>query len=136
MIVPELQPPYVAPLLAAHPMRVLQFPKLEGLLNGQALHYPYRKTFQEGFNDPLLSVHTSGTTGKCDNPNILSFGCYLLNLCDEGFPKPRTITLGCAVTMANVYNSPATDGVKHVTSLFLDQFLLSAMPMFHVSIHQ
>lgn len=68
MIVPELQPPYVAPLLAAHPMRVLQFPKLEGLLSGRALHYPYRKTFEEAYHDPLVSLHTSGTTGKCDNP--------------------------------------------------------------------
>ena len=69
MIVPEPQPPYVAPLLAAHPMRVLQFPNLEGLLNGRAFHYPYRKTFEEACHDPLVSVHTSGTTGKCDNPN-------------------------------------------------------------------
>lgn len=72
MIVPELQPPYVAPLLAAHPMRVLQFPNLEALLSGRALHYPYRKTFQEGYNDPLLSIHTSGTTGKDDSPKFSS----------------------------------------------------------------
>lgn len=72
MIVPELQQPYMAPLLAAHPMRLLQFPKLEGLLSGRALHYPYRKTFQEGYNDPLLSIHTSGTTGKYDSPKFPS----------------------------------------------------------------
>ena len=69
MIIPEPQPPYVAPLLDAHPMRVLKFPTLEGLLNGRASHYPYLKTFEEACHDPLVSVHTSGTTGKCDNSN-------------------------------------------------------------------
>lgn len=50
-------------------MRVLQFPALEELLSGQALQYPYRKTFEEAYHDPLVSIHTSGTTGKWDNPN-------------------------------------------------------------------
>lgn len=64
MIVPEPQPPYVAPLLAAYPMRVLQLPTLKGLLSGRALHYPYKKTFEEARHDPLVMLHTSGSTGK------------------------------------------------------------------------
>lgn len=76
MIVPALQPLYVAPLLAAHPMRLLQLPKLEELLNSRALHYPYKKTFHEGYRDPLVSLHTSGTTGKCQFPHLW---LYLLN---------------------------------------------------------
>ena len=70
MIVPEPQPPYVAPLLAAYPVRVLQFPKLEELFRGPAWHYPYTKTFEEACHDPLVSLHTSGTTGKCDDPSL------------------------------------------------------------------
>lgn len=35
--------------------------------------------------------------------------------------------------MANTYNSPSLDGVKYVTTLWLGDFLLSAMPMFHIA---
>lgn len=72
MIVPEPQPPYVAPLLAAHPTRVLQFPNLDGILDGRALNYPYKKTFKEAAcQDHLVSIHTLGSTGKCDNQTPL-----------------------------------------------------------------
>ena len=70
MIVPEIQPPYVASLISAHPMRVIRLPKVETLLNDRALRYPYRKTFEEAFDDPLVTIHTSGSTGKCDNSRI------------------------------------------------------------------
>lgn len=52
-------------------MRVLQFPNLDKILNGRALYYPYKKTFEEAYRDPLVSIHTSGSTGKCDNQNHL-----------------------------------------------------------------
>lgn len=42
--------------------------------------------------------------------------------------------MGCAATMATLYNSPAIDGVKCSTTLYLGEFLLGTMPMFHVSI--
>lgn len=36
--------------------------------------------------------------------------------------------------MATLYSSPAIDGVKCSTTLYLGEFLLGTMPMFHVSI--
>lgn len=67
MIVPEPQPPYIAPLLALNPMRVLRFPSLEVLLNLKVADYPYKKSFEEARYDPMVSLHTSGSTGK---PNL------------------------------------------------------------------
>lgn len=64
MVLPDPHPPCVAPLLKAYPMQILQFPDLEHLLNTETTPYPYTKTFEEAYNDPLLSLHTSGTTGK------------------------------------------------------------------------
>ncbi|MCJ1463036.1 hypothetical protein MMC07_001640 [Pseudocyphellaria aurata] len=95
MIVPEPRPPYVASLLAAYPMRVLQLPNLEGLLNGETLHYPIDR--------------------------------------NAGFPKPRTISLGCAAAMANVYDPPSINGLRPATTLGLDQLLFSTFPMFHAA---
>ncbi len=45
-------------------MRVLQLPDLEDLLNDKATPYPYNKSFEEAYNDPLVSLHTSGSTGR------------------------------------------------------------------------
>lgn len=44
-------------------MRVLDFPSIETLLNGNHSHFPYTKSFQDVRDDPLVSLHTSGSTG-------------------------------------------------------------------------
>lgn len=42
----------------------LQIPTLDDLLASDAVHYPYDKTFNQAQNDPILVVHSSGTTGE------------------------------------------------------------------------
>ena len=64
MVLPDPHPPNVAPLLEAYPMQILQFPDLEHLLNTETKPYPYTKAFEEACNDPVLSLHMLGTTGK------------------------------------------------------------------------
>ncbi|TKA77269.1 hypothetical protein B0A49_03507, partial [Cryomyces minteri] len=58
-------------ILDARAMRSLVVPELEGLLDEEAVpHYAYTKTVQEALNDPLLRLHTSGTTGL---PKAITF---------------------------------------------------------------
>ena len=64
LIIPQPQPPYVAPLLAAYPMRTLQIPSLYEFLNAKAPNYEYKKSFEEARKDLLVALHTSGSTGR------------------------------------------------------------------------
>ena len=64
MILPEIDPPFVAPIISRHPMRILRFPRLESLFDKQVEHYPFTGTLDENGRDPLVSVHTSGSTGN------------------------------------------------------------------------
>lgn len=44
-------------------MRTFVFPELEELLSSQAKPYAYNKSYEEACNDPVVIVHTSGSTG-------------------------------------------------------------------------
>lgn len=60
----EPAPPYVTALLAVHPMRVLQIPGNDELLDGPVVPiYPFEKTFEEARTEPFVTLHTSGSTG-------------------------------------------------------------------------
>ncbi|KAI6277870.1 hypothetical protein MCOR14_004263 [Pyricularia oryzae] len=55
----------IEPLLQARPMRAIQAPTLESLVEpeGQVERYPYSKEFSVGVDEPMFVTHTSGTTG-------------------------------------------------------------------------
>ncbi|KAF2001389.1 transferase family protein [Amniculicola lignicola CBS 123094] len=54
----------VKDVLQKRPMKVLELPLLDELLDGKfAMPFPYTKTFEEAANDPFCFLHTSGTTG-------------------------------------------------------------------------
>ena len=59
------QPPPVTALLASHPMKTLHIPGVAELLDRKHARYAYTKTYEEARDDPFLSIHTSGSTGKC-----------------------------------------------------------------------
>lgn len=67
LILPEPRPPYVEPLLAAYPMRILRIPQLDELLTVESPHYAYQKSFEDARRDLLVSLHTSGSTGEFDH---------------------------------------------------------------------
>lgn len=64
LLVSEPQPPYVKPLLEAHPIRSLTLPAMDELLELAGPSYEYRKSFDEACRDPFLALHTSGSTGE------------------------------------------------------------------------
>ncbi|TVY16316.1 Non-canonical non-ribosomal peptide synthetase FUB8 [Lachnellula arida] len=63
MLTSSPAPPVVNAIVGAHPLKVLEVPSVHDLLHKKYPHYPYNKTFEEAKDDPLLALHTSGTTG-------------------------------------------------------------------------
>ncbi|KAL1800694.1 hypothetical protein ACET3X_001036 [Alternaria dauci] len=63
MLTPEIPLPVVSEVLSKRFMKRLQIPSVEQLLKSTAQPYPYKKTFQEHSKEPLVCLHTSGTTG-------------------------------------------------------------------------
>ena len=50
-----------------------------------------------------------------------------------GLPKPIVWTLGYAAVAANAYLAQGPEDHRSVSQLYRHEFVLSAMPMFHVS---
>ncbi|KAI8623145.1 putative NRPS-like enzyme [Xylariaceae sp. FL1651] len=104
-----LSPPALAILDAVKPGH-LSIPSVGELLRKQHQPYPYYKTFQMARQDPVMIMHTSGTTG---------------------LPKPIIWT---HETAARQYNCVATDPPEGIPSL--DEFyhgkrVISTLPPFH-----
>lgn len=75
--------------------------------------YPYGKAFEEAHNDPLLVIHTSGSTG---------------------LPKPVTLYHGGLATVDKQQTLPPFKGQKAQVTFFRSKSRsFSALPPFHVS---
>ncbi|SMR61318.1 unnamed protein product [Zymoseptoria tritici ST99CH_3D1] len=107
--------PVVAKILVQRPMRVLQLPELDMLMDVESVEpFPYTKTFDEASQDPFCILHTSGTTGV---------------------PKPVVWTHALVGTMDAVRLLPPTQGdggLQPWTSLFeARSSIYSSFPMSH-----
>lgn len=112
MLVPAVRPPVTDTILQAYEMRVCQIPELKDLLDQEHPHYPYDKSFEEARNEPLVALHTSGTTG---------------------LPKPIIWTHDWAASFAaERYLAPPSE-FDSMDGLLLGVRLFSLMPPFHVS---
>ncbi|KAJ9624372.1 hypothetical protein H2204_010825 [Knufia peltigerae] len=63
LVAPNPPPQAVTTIAASHDIAVLEIPSVADLLNQTYPDYPYDKTFDEARKDPLVVLHTSGTTG-------------------------------------------------------------------------
>ncbi|KAM0164035.1 hypothetical protein ACHAPG_000785 [Botrytis cinerea] len=64
LLTTDPKPPTVAPVVQTHDhLQVLSVPSIEELLNSTYEHFPYDKTFESAKREPLVALHTSGTTG-------------------------------------------------------------------------
>ena len=57
------RPPIVSQVLRLQQYRELEVPTIEHILGDNSARYPYEKTFEQAHNEPLVVLHTSGTTG-------------------------------------------------------------------------
>ena len=65
LVMTEPQSPCIPVILRNRKLRMMTLPSLPQLLEvGDVKEYPYERTFAEAKNDPILVLHTSGSTGK------------------------------------------------------------------------
>ena len=112
MLVPTVRPLVTNAILEAYDMRVYQIPELADLIDQDYPLYPYEKTFDGARGEPLVVLHTSGTTG---------------------FPKSIIWTHGWAASFAEERFLAPPSGYDSMDKLMLGVRLFSLMPPFHVS---
>ena len=112
MLVPTVCPPVVHTIRETYGMRMFHIPELVDLLRDQHPYYPYLKTFEQCRQEPLVVVHTSGTTD---------------------LPKPIIWTHDWAASCAEeLYLAPPTS-YDSIVAFALGLRLFSLMPPYHVS---
>jgi acyl-coenzyme A synthetase/AMP-(fatty) acid ligase len=94
------------------PMATFQVPSMEVLLTEHFAHYPYTKTFEEAKSDPLLVLHTSGTTS---------------------LPKPLTFTNEFTGAYAHALELPVEPGMETKEMYFSGNRMFTTMPPFHAA---
>lgn len=114
ILVPAVRPPVVNTILEDYEMRVYQIPEVHDLIDQDHAHYPYEKKFEEARSEPLIVLHTSGTTG---------------------FPKPVIWTHDWAASFAEERYLTPPSGYDSMDGLMQGTRLFSLMPPFHVSGH-
>lgn len=107
--------PVVQRIIVAHPIQVLHSPSLDELLVHTDPRYPYSKTFAEARNEPLLVVHTSGTTAV---------------------PKPIAYSHDFAASQIQNGQLDPPPGYESQVSLCQSNRFFVALPFFHVSLHK
>ena len=112
MLVPEDRLPIIDAILNESKMRILQIPKLDELLEHTHPNYPFHKSFQDAQNEPLVVLHTSGTTG---------------------LPKPIIWTHAWAASFGEQRLLTPPPGFELSDAMLLKTRILSLMPPFHVS---
>ena len=112
MLAPEGRPSVIDAILESYEMRLHQIPTLDELFKGDHSQYPLDKTFEQARDEPLVVLHTSGTTG---------------------FPKPIVWTHDWAASFGRQREFAPPSGFDSSDRLLLGNRLLSLMPPFHVS---
>lgn len=57
--------PLIKPLKELAPSVVFDtVPSFQVMLDSETEHYPYEKSFEEARNDPIVVLHSSGSTGE------------------------------------------------------------------------
>jgi acyl-coenzyme A synthetase/AMP-(fatty) acid ligase len=113
LITPDPTSPLIAGILAAHPLIVLKIPGIHELLDEKSRAYPYTKTFEEAKNEPLVALHTSGSTGM---------------------PKPIVWTHEWAAAYYNMIQLDPPAGYESQDRLFQGNRVFFLFPPFHVGI--
>ena len=113
LLVPEERLPIIDLVLNESEMRTLQTPKLKELLQHTHPEYPFNKNFQDAQNEPLVVLHTSGTTG---------------------LPKPIIWTHAWAASFGEQRQLTPPPGFELSDAMLLRTRILSLMPPFHVNL--
>ena len=110
-----LKPPYspvAASIQQALSPRTIHIPSIFFLLDNDYDHYPYQKNFEAARDEPLIVVHTSGTTST---------------------PKPVTYTHDFAASYTRWIQAEPPSGFENAVCLVQSNRFFVTLPFFHVS---
>lgn len=111
LVAPNPPPQAVTTIVASHDIAVLEIPSVADLLNQVYPEYAYKKSFDEARKDPLVVLHTSGTTG---------------------LPKPIVWTHEFADSWLHWVSLDGPDGFHNQHGLWSPGRLFFLFPPFHV----
>jgi acyl-CoA synthetase (AMP-forming)/AMP-acid ligase II len=105
--------PCVADILKARPLEILTIPSLSELLDLDTVpEYPFERSTYDHRTDPILVLHTSGSTG---------------------IPKPLVYTNEFWSRVMNQCKLASPPGHQNLSSYFMTGKFLMTLPGFHVS---
>ncbi|KAL1871078.1 putative NRPS-like protein biosynthetic cluster [Diaporthe australafricana] len=112
LVTTDPTPPAAQAILEAVKPRRLIIPDIDELLEQTHLLFPYDKSFEEARWDPLVVIHTSGSTG---------------------LPKPLIWTHESAIRHHDcaARDAPDADGVTSIEHLITGKRLMVTVPPFH-----
>ncbi|KAK0375108.1 thioester reductase domain-containing protein [Colletotrichum limetticola] len=104
----------IQPLLEERPMDAIMVSSADAWLSDDEVpHFPYNKTYEEAENDPVVVLHTSGSTG---------------------LPKPIVARVGMMSVADAFHNVPDFMGSENcVKSIMHGTRLFLPMPLFHAA---
>ncbi|KAF9737834.1 hypothetical protein PMIN02_001133 [Paraphaeosphaeria minitans] len=112
LLTPEPAPPATEQIINTHPMKHLHVPSVADLLEKEYPHYAYNKTYAAAHTDPLVVVHTSGSTG---------------------IPKPLIWTHETIARHQNYCALEPPSGFQSIDKLHQGKRMLNAFPPFHAA---
>lgn len=104
----------VQPCLERRPMKAISVPEAEDWLNSDPEPFPYSRTFDDARWDPLVVLHTSGSTG---------------------IPKPIVVRQGSSAVADGQRTLPDHQGCAVLWKYWADnaKIILVPMPLFHAA---
>lgn len=111
-----------------------EVPSLEKMFEDESHQYPYNETFESAKWNPIVVLHSSGSTGTLlsDHDTMKTAKAY------AGIPKPITMTHGTFATIDNDRNMPVIEGRRNVDATIWDfkgdGRFFSPFPPSHVSL--
>ncbi|KAJ5726313.1 NRPS-like enzyme [Penicillium malachiteum] len=115
LLTPMPHPPFRAAILKAlegQSVKCLDMPSLDTLLTNDYPDFPYSKKYPDAVTDPLLIVHTSGSTG---------------------IPKPITWTLESALRHTRMQLLECPEGYKSQDQYNAGKRVFVTLPPFHAA---
>ncbi len=91
-------------------LQILQVPSLNDMLVDASEHYPYQKDFATARWDPIVVLHSSGSTGR---PYHRGIKTYIADLTLTGAPKPVVMNHATFAVIDNDRNLPIISGRRN-----------------------
>ena len=110
-----------------------EVPTLEKMFEDESHQYPYNETFESAKGNPIVVLHSSGSTGTLPSKHDMR---KIANAY-AGIPKPITMTHGTFATIDNDRNMPVIEGRRNADATIWDfkgdGRFFSPFPPSHVS---